>query len=88
MSNEDNMTPAIRNALDLLRQHSDGRFDAEIKALETEGEKISALAEQMMEWANALEFYSSLATCKGIVAGMREVASDITGLPDPVEGVA
>ena len=85
------MTDAIRNALDLLDRLAgdygdDGRFDAEIKALETEGQKISAVAEQMGQWARELEGNigappTPLATHKArIAAGLREAAADITGL--------
>lgn len=41
------------------------------------------MAEQLREWAKALEQDGGLATRKGIVAGMRQVAFDLTGTPDP-----
>ena len=44
---------------------------------------LPTLAEQLREWAKALEQDGGLATRKGIIDWMREVAADYTGFPDP-----
>ena len=44
---------------------------------------LPTLAEQLREWAKALEQDGGLATRKGIIDWMREVAAAYTGFPDP-----